>query len=203
MSATRLLVLGLVKSLGRAHGYVIGKQLLKWRVDEWANTKTGSIYHALRTLTKEGMLASLEVASSDFGPPRTEYEITPAGIVEFNVLLRQAITDVDTRPDMLSAGLVFLTSLTRQEAIDLFKQRAMKFIAMRDTISQNIKDADILVEPDRPQHVESLLIFWTDWVGGAERWCAKIIGTLESGAYVFAGEAENSSAPIKTPAEQV
>lgn len=76
MSATSLLVLGLVRSLGRAHGYVIGKVLLSWRVDAWANTKTGSIYHALRSLTKERMLLCLEVAQSDLGPPRVEYEIT-------------------------------------------------------------------------------------------------------------------------------
>ena len=47
MSATRLLVLGVVRMFGRAHGYQVRRELLTWSADEWANVQPGSIYHAL------------------------------------------------------------------------------------------------------------------------------------------------------------
>jgi DNA-binding PadR family transcriptional regulator len=56
MSATRLLVLGIVRGYGRAHGYRVGNDLVSWGADEWANVKWGSIYHALRALTQSGFL---------------------------------------------------------------------------------------------------------------------------------------------------
>lgn len=60
MSATRLLVLGMVRLYGRAHGYRIGSALESWGAHEWANIKWGSIYHALKKMTAERLLESTE-----------------------------------------------------------------------------------------------------------------------------------------------
>src|SRR5437899_3730180 len=83
VSATRLLILGLVKWLQPVHGYDVRRELLSWNVDEWANIAPGSIYHALRKLTEEGLLE--EVATEQVGarPARTTYRVTPAGDDEF------------------------------------------------------------------------------------------------------------------------
>ncbi|OLT29722.1 hypothetical protein BJF83_10045 [Nocardiopsis sp. CNR-923] len=35
MSATRLLVLGVVRMHGRAHGYRVGRELMSWGADAW------------------------------------------------------------------------------------------------------------------------------------------------------------------------
>jgi DNA-binding PadR family transcriptional regulator len=196
MSATRLLVLGLVRSLGRAHGYVISKVLMSWKVDEWANTKTGSIYHALRSLTKEHMLLSLEVAQSDLGPPRVEYEITPAGHDEFFSLMRQALSVPETRPDMLSSGLVFLTSLTRAEAIALFRMRVAHYETMRERIQMEAEEGIRSGPEIAPQHVESLFSFWTDWIVTGQRWSEEMITKLEGGAFVFADETTPPTEPV-------
>ena len=51
MSATRVLVLWMVRGYGRTYGYVIGTELLSWGAGEWATVKWGSVYHALKTLT--------------------------------------------------------------------------------------------------------------------------------------------------------
>jgi DNA-binding PadR family transcriptional regulator len=188
MSATRLLVLGLVKAFGRTHGYVISKQLLGWRVDVWANTKTGSIYHALRTLTKEGHLLALDVASSDFGPPRTEYEITQSGCDEFFALMRRAISVPETRPDALCASLVFLTSLTREEAIALFMKRVDYFVDTQETIKRDL-DAAVGMDPSLlPPHLDSMTNFWVDWAISGCAWSRSMVRTLEDGAYSFVGE---------------
>ena len=199
MSATRLLVLGLVRSLGRTHGYVISKQLLGWQVDVWANTKTGSIYHALRTLTKEGMLLALDVASSDFGPPRTEYEITPAGCDEFFSLMREAIAVPNARPDMLCSSLVFLTCLTRAEAIGLFTKRIRAFDATQAKIDHDLKSADDLDPSVLPPHLDSMTSFWKHWAVTGREWSTQMLATLQGGAYAFDGESE--AKPLRAPEE--
>ena len=56
MSSTRLLVLGAVRIFQPIHGYDVRRELLSWRVDKWANVAPGSIYNALKTLTKEKFL---------------------------------------------------------------------------------------------------------------------------------------------------
>ncbi len=39
VSATRLLVLGVVRGYGRVHGYPMGADLLSWGAGEWANVE--------------------------------------------------------------------------------------------------------------------------------------------------------------------
>src|SRR3712207_6088398 len=87
MSSTRMMILGLVKWMQPVHGYDVRRELLSWNADRWANVQPGSIYHALRKLTEEGMLR--EVATEQVGarPARTTYEITPKGDDEFQTLL--------------------------------------------------------------------------------------------------------------------
>lgn len=108
MSATRLLVLGVVRSYGRAHGYVVLRDLCAWRAEEWANVKSGSIYHALRQLAKEGLLLATTV---DKWPGRVDYEPTEAGEAEYLRLLGEALGRPDPHPDLLAAGLIFLNDL--------------------------------------------------------------------------------------------
>ena len=81
MSATRLLVLGVVRGYGRVHGYRVGADLLSWGAGEWANVKWGSIYHALRQATRGGLLHD-----HDDVPGRTDYELTERGEAEFGRL---------------------------------------------------------------------------------------------------------------------
>jgi DNA-binding PadR family transcriptional regulator len=52
VSATQLLVLGVINGVGQAHGYQVRNELLAWRADMWAKIAPGSIYQAIRTLTK-------------------------------------------------------------------------------------------------------------------------------------------------------
>ena len=95
MSATRLLVLGVVRMHGSAHGYQVRRELLTWSADKWANVAPGSIYHALKKMETENLL---EVASTDThpgGPDRTAYRLTPDGETEFQLLLSKYLADSD------------------------------------------------------------------------------------------------------------
>ena len=57
MSATRLLVLGAIRIMQPVHGYEVRRELISWRLEESANVKPGSIYGAIRTLEKDGLIA--------------------------------------------------------------------------------------------------------------------------------------------------
>ena len=124
MSTTRLLILGLVKWLQPVHGYDVRRELMSWNVDQWANVQPGSIYHALRKLTEEGLLT--EVATEQVGsrPARTTYRVTSKGDREFEELLRKYWWDYKQPIDPFGAAFCFLPALPRREAIAALRNRA-------------------------------------------------------------------------------
>jgi DNA-binding PadR family transcriptional regulator len=186
MSATRLLVLGGVRSLGRAHGYQIRSELLSWGTDEWANVNPGSIYHALKQLSKDGLLLAHDVEESDAGPPRTDYEVTQKGDAEFFRLLTDALRKVDQRQDMLWAGLGFLSELPRAMAIGLLKERLSELEDWRASVAPHLGAWDHSL-----QELLGLRVYSAET--GAE-WTRGLIARLEGGAYVMADEGADTPA---------
>ena len=99
MSTTRLLILGVVRWLQPVHGYDVRRELLSWNVEQWANVAPGSVYHALRKLAEEGLLAEVSTAQVGNRPARTTYQVTPKGEREFGELLRKYWWDYKTPID--------------------------------------------------------------------------------------------------------
>jgi DNA-binding PadR family transcriptional regulator len=184
VSATRLLVLGIVRGYGRAHGYRIGNDLLSWGADEWANVKWGSIYHALRALTDGGFLLD----HNDV-PTRTEYELTERGEHEFMRLLRDALRRPQARPDFLGAALALLPALPRAEAIALLRERLTAQEAARDKAAAQ---REALVDPP---HVRELFGLWEQRAESEVAWARGVIERLEAGAYPMAGEPNSPGKP--------
>jgi len=77
LSATRLLVLGVVRMYGRAHGYQVRRELLTWSADKWANVQPGSIYPALKKMTAEELLEQVDVEPGE--GPRTSPSCSGSG----------------------------------------------------------------------------------------------------------------------------
>lgn len=184
MSATRLLVLGVVRGYGRAHGYLIGNDLLAWGAGEWANVKWGSIYHALKQLTRDGCLSDHTVP-----PGRTDYEITARGETEYGRLLRDALRRPETRPDLLAAGLAMLPSLTREDAVALLEERLAVLEARRDTAGRQAQGWG------DPAHVRELYGLWEHTAAAGAAWTRGLIDRLRGGAYPMAGEPGSPGAP--------
>jgi len=188
VSATRLLVLGIVRGYGRAHGYRVGNDLLSWGTDEWANVKWGSIYHALRSLTQAGFLLD-----HDDVPGRTDYELTERGEQEFMRLLRDALRRPNPRPDFLGAALAMLPSLPRAEAVALLRERLAALEAARDKARAQVGGwAD-------PPHVRELFGLWEHTSAGGAEWTRGLIERLEAGAYPMAGEPGSPGRPGSWP----
>jgi Transcriptional regulator PadR-like family len=77
MSAVRLLMLGAVRRRGRAHGYQVRADLEAWGAHEWSSATSGSVYHALKAMTGQGLLVVHETTPSVAGRHR---RASPAGL---------------------------------------------------------------------------------------------------------------------------
>lgn len=188
MSATRLLVLGVVRLYGRAHGYRVGRELMGWGVEEWANVKWGSLYHALRKLSEQGKLREFTAEGEEGG--RTSYEVTEDGEAEFHRLLRKALSSTEDHA-LLCAGVTFMIALPRAEAIELLRGRLegleKEVAEVRE--SMDLSDA----EWGKPPHVRELFRFWDYSLGSGADWTRQLIASLEAGEYVMADEVSGAA----------
>jgi DNA-binding PadR family transcriptional regulator len=179
MSATRMMILGLVQWMQPVHGYDVRRELLSWSADKWANVQPGSIYHALRKLTDEQLLR--EVATEQVGarPARTTYEITEKGAAEFQSLLRGNWWSIATPPDPFMAAFSFLPALPRPEATAALRNRAVQLDA-------GIKQMQSAMTADWIHHKPPYVSWmWELAIERAEaeiRWCERIAKRIEAGA---------------------
>src|ERR1700733_8452222 len=114
-STTRLLVLGAVRLFQPAHGYEVRRELLSWHAHEWAQIQPGSIYNALKSLTRDGMLEVVGTDQVGSRPERTMYRLTAAGEETFRSLLREEWWTVRPLLDPLMAAISFIGFVARDE----------------------------------------------------------------------------------------
>jgi DNA-binding PadR family transcriptional regulator len=122
MSSTRLLVLGVVRIFEPIHGYDVRRELLSWRVDQWANVAPSSIYNALKSLTRDGLLELVGTDQVRGRPERTTYRLTTEGGKEFEALLRSTLWTVREPLDPLMPAICFLPALPPEEIISALEQ---------------------------------------------------------------------------------
>ncbi|MFD4644245.1 PadR family transcriptional regulator [Lentzea sp. NPDC058436] len=179
MSATRMLVLGVVKLVGEAHGYVVRRELKSWSADSWANVQPGSIYHALKALAKDGLLEPVGVESGE-GPARTTYKITPAGEHELDDLLGHALANPAAGNDEVSAGVAMLNLVPRRQAVVLLKNR---LAGLEGQLTPTRHGVESMPDMGKPAHVSELFRLWLVHLEGQVRWTRELIERLEAGAY--------------------
>ena len=183
MSATRLMILGLVQWMQPVHGYDVKRELESWQAEEWANIAPGSIYHALRKLAAEGLLE--EVATEQVGsrPARTTYRSTPKGELEFEELLRRFWWEYAPPVDPFLAGFAFLPRLPRGEAVAALRNRARRLRAAAEV--QRFAMASDFMKRSKPVFVgwQFELVIARMEVDIA--WCERIATRIEGGAPLY------------------
>ncbi|MFG1603020.1 helix-turn-helix transcriptional regulator [Actinoplanes sp. NPDC049265] len=179
MSATRMMILGLVQWMQPVHGYDVRRELLSWSADKWANVQPGSIYHALRKLSEEGLLR--EVATEQVGsrPARTTYEITENGAEEFQSLLRNQWWNLAAPADPFMAAFSFLPAIPRDEAAAALRNRAGQLRAGVEQL-RAATSADWVV--NKPVFVSWLWERSIDISEAEIRWCERTATLIEGGA---------------------
>jgi DNA-binding PadR family transcriptional regulator len=172
-----MMILGLVQWMQPVHGYDVRRELLSWSADKWANVQPGSIYHALRKLSEEGLLR--EVATEQVGarPARTTYEITPKGAEEFMTLLRANWWHLAAPPDPFMAAFSFLPALPREEAAAALRNRAVQLQAGVEQLRAAQK-ADWT--HTKPTFVSWMWELTIDRSEAEIRWCERTAARIES-----------------------
>ena len=202
MSVTRLLTLGAVRIFQPAHGYLVRRELVSWQADQWAHLNPGSIYNALRSLARDGLLTTDDGAGSDpaVGPAGSEpaapdrsaagkvrYRLTDDGETEFQRLVRLAVWELHPyEPEWLLAGLSFWWALSRAEVLDALTAR-------RTQLEGRVVATDYAVKalgqsPFKPASVAEHFLLHTDQLRGELAWVDAVRARIAGGAYWFDGE---------------
>jgi DNA-binding PadR family transcriptional regulator len=184
-STTRLLVLGVVKLFQPVHGYEVRRELISWRAQEWASVQPGSIYNALKTLTRDGLL---EVASTEKGggrPERTTYRLTKFGEEEFHTLLREEWWTVRPPIDPLMAAASFLGEISRAEAIAALEHRTAQIHGMLRHVEFAIEAHD---GRESPFHVREMMRLMNARVASELDWAQQFLERLRRGEYTTLGD---------------
>ncbi|MFC7677165.1 PadR family transcriptional regulator [Mycolicibacterium sp. GCM10028919] len=180
MSTVRLLVLGVVRRHGSAHGYAVHRELMSWRVDTWTRVKPPSIYHAIKQLDREGLLAGSAPQDSPRGPARVAYRITASGERAFLELLEQALRSPDVED--FGAGIAFMRCLPRARVVDLLTAQ----LATTRSIDHEL-DSMKPQWPDagEPPHAAHLLDLWRGAFQSHATWTADMLDRIGRGEFRF------------------
>jgi DNA-binding PadR family transcriptional regulator len=180
MSSTRLLVLGAVRIFQPVHGYDVRRELLSWRVDQWANVAPGSIYNALKTLTKEKFLKVVGTGQIGGRPERTQYSLTPDGEKEYQTLLRATWWKVAPPLDELMPALCFMPSLSEEELTAALQHRITTLEGALKHLEFARKE---IHPPETPEHVKELYDRMHAILAAEIPWARTLTGRLARGAY--------------------
>jgi DNA-binding PadR family transcriptional regulator len=180
MSSTRLLVLGAVRIFQPVHGYDVRRELLSWKVDLWANVAPGSIYNALKTLTKERFLKVAGTGQIGGRPERTQYTLTPDGEKEYQALLRATWWRVTPSVDELMPALCFMPTLSREELIAALEHRIGQVEGALKHIGFARKE---IRPPETPEHVKELYDLQAARLAAEIPWARALLGRLARGDY--------------------
>lgn len=197
MKPVRLLVLGALRRRGRAHGYQIRADLESWGAHEWSTATSGSVYHALKSMAGQGLLAATSDADPSVagGPPRIEYELTDKGEQEYLGLLRRALADREPRLDVLCAAVGLIEDLPRGQALQVLRTRADAMRDWRTSITAHLP-ADTELDAWGP--VGEVISLWLATADTGAQWTRRLIHRLEEGAFSMADE---PGSPTRRPAQ--
>ncbi|GAB2547568.1 PadR family transcriptional regulator [Nocardia heshunensis] len=184
LPTTRLLVLAVVRLLQPVHGYDVRRELLSWDADNWANVKPGSVYGALNTLERDGLISVEGVGQEGARPERRTYRLTGDGEKEFASMLRDALFSADMVKHPYFAAVALFPQAAKPEVVAALNSRILKFEA--DLLYFDNEIARILAgsgDPREaiPHHVADSLRLAAAHVRADLEWSRTTLGRVESG----------------------
>jgi len=192
---TRMLLLGAVAMFEPVNGYQIRRELVSWRVDEWANLGPGSIYSGLTTLEKLGQVRRHDL--SDDGRDVAVYEITEAGRGELARLLGEGLETVTLFSSVgFHAAFGMLPLLSREVALRHLEVRLHE-------IDRSLEAWDPGAGDQAPPHAVHGVRLWLAALGEERTWVADTVGRLRDGEFDLAGEPWRWVPPVDDPGRQM
>ncbi len=188
---TRLLVLGAVRFMQPTYGYDVRRELISWGVEDWANIKPASIYSALRTLHKDGLIEITEAERNPGRPERTAYVMTAEGEKEFQSLLRDAWWKVQSPIEPLLPALTMFQSMTREELMAAVRGRIAQLesqIAQARFVQAGIMPGAPGGGGGIPEHVGESFHLIIARTQAEVDWARGFLDRLQAGQYCLLGE---------------
>jgi DNA-binding PadR family transcriptional regulator len=181
---TRLLVLGAVSLFEPVNGYQIRRELLSWKVDEWAHINPGSIYSSLATMTKQGHLCRHDLV--DGTREVAVYTSTEAGRTELDELFGRAIEDVRALDPLPLHTALSMCPLFDRATVTrhLVVRRAALAVHLAELEEQRNLAASGLAPP----HVARVLDLQLAGARVERDWVAAMVEEIRAGDLAFAGE---------------
>ena len=193
-TSTRMLLLGAVQLFEPVNGYQIRRELVSWRVDEWAHINPGSIYSGLETLARAGHLARHPLLEGS--RTVTVYTTTEAGRDEFQRLFAEAVRVHDRGSARgFTTALSLAPLVTRETFLGLLAER----LEAVDAVLAEGEALGAAPAGALPPHLPALIALWNAQ-GRTERgWLVEMIATVGAGGGWYAGEQSGWVPPADDP----
>lgn len=176
------MILGALRAKQPTHGYEVRRELEAWGAGSWGNLAYGSIYHALKQMSREGLIEPAETSgevAAKGRPAKTAYALTDRGEEEFQRLLREHWWEFEPVADPFQSALAFMDALPREELLAALEHRAA---ACRSAAE---KTRGYAVRAKRsagaPRHVEEGLGLHASYAEAQARWAEEAARKVESG----------------------
>jgi len=182
-------------SMGPSHGYGLRELMEAWHMDAWADIRYGSIYQALRTMAKDGLVAEVSSKPPGRRPPRTTYQITEAGREELRRLSRRAWSEPSRHVEPINVALSFraLGILDDGEIVELLDLRLAR---LRQAAGElRAEEEKVLAQSDDPGFRAGMVDHMGHFgrlVETEREWTAHVRDQVRSGAYT-AGQKTKTS----------
>ena len=181
---TRAVLLG-VLAIRPMHGYEVKKTLAEWRMDFWADIKTGSIYASLKRLEQDGFTVATGTGRDGNRPVRTTYTITAKGRDELARLLREFWLPTARLARPVDIAFLFLRDLSRTELIGLLEQR-LQGLANQQLVFRP-EFVPLVEDPGTKAIVEDLFDHERRMLEADRDWAQDVLERLRAGVYERAG----------------
>jgi DNA-binding PadR family transcriptional regulator len=196
--STRLLILGIVRIFQPVHGYDVRRELQSWRMDNWVSSRPGSVYSALRTLEKDGLIAEATGEQGSGrrragGSQKTEYVVTTEGETAFATMLREAWWTVEPTAEPLIPALTLMGFMSRDELSAALRARVGQLegrIEQLNYFKASISLSATGADGEIPAHVREIMEFTASKHRAELEWSRSFARHLQEGRYWFADEAD-------------
>ncbi len=135
------------------HPYEISTTLRTRGKEQSIKLNYGSLYSVVESLHKHGLITSLETTREGRRPERTVYEITPAGVDEFEDWLAELLATPVRDYHSLEAGLSLMAGLPPDDVARMLDQRV---IALRRELAALAEGGKVGDEIGLPE------LFWVE-----------------------------------------
>ena len=135
------------------HPYEISTTLRTRGKEQSIKLNYGSLYSVVEALQKHGLITPRETSRSGRRPERTVYEITAAGVDEFEDWLAELLSTPVRDYHSLEAGLSLMAGLPPDDVVRMLDQRAL---ALRRQLAALDEDGRAGAEMKLPE------LFWVE-----------------------------------------